>query len=425
MRVVCSPDPRPLDPEEGIAYSLFSSPGQPGVGRIATAMPLALRRCGFHPPVNAWDFLAISLSAAAADQACLRSDSPDGWTREIDLRVAVNDPGLWNRLSPDIEAALRFLTGDVWRLSLEAGGAPRPKPTSRSKRPPAGDSVCLLSGGVDSLVGAIDVVADGARPILVSQVAQGDADRQRRFAREVGDQLGHLQLTHAIRPPGIAERSQRARSIVFLAYGVLAASSLACRGESTAVDLVVPENGFISLNIPLTPLRLGTLSTRTTHPHFLGQIQAILDAAGLEVRLSNPYQFHTKGEMLHGCRDQALLASLVQDSTSCGRFARYGYTHCGRCVPCLARRAAFHRWGASDLTHYKFADLSINDSEHRHFDDVRSVSFAWSRVAQGGVGHWAGSALSHVLLGDTEAYAGVAGRGIEELHDFLSSAGAL
>ena len=68
------------------------------------------------------------------------------------------------------------------------------------------------------------------------------------------------------------------------------------RGD--VVELLIPENGFISLNIPLTPLRLGSLSTRTTHPLFIQQMQDILDALDFRVRLSNPYQFKTKGEML-------------------------------------------------------------------------------------------------------------------------------
>ena len=68
------------------------------------------------------------------------------------------------------------------------------------------------------------------------------------------------------------------------------------------VELLIPENGFISLNIPLTPLRVGTFSTRTTHPLFISQMQDILDALGINVRLSNPYQFKTKGEMLHECQ---------------------------------------------------------------------------------------------------------------------------
>ena len=424
MRVLCLGDPAPIHPAEGIAFSLFRQPQHDGVGRIAVEMPTYLRRSGVYPSSQAWDFLAIALSVVAADHGCPRNTSPDGWTRDIQLDVAVTDADYWITQTCALEAALRFLTGDVWRLAFVPGGARPPRPIRYTRRRLSGDCVCLLSGGVDSLVGAIDAVASGRRPVLVSQVSQGDTDRQKQFARTVGEDLSHLQLSHAIKTPDVAERSQRARSIVFLAYGVLAASVLPQHRRGEAVELLVPENGFISLNVPLTPLRLGSLSTRTTHPFFIQQIQEVLDASGFHVRLTNPYQFKTKGAMLVECADQRLLQRLVFQSTSCSRYARFNYKHCGRCAPCLVRRAAFLQWGMGDETTYQFEDLSIPDSEHRDFDDVRSAVFATLRVAQSGVDAWAGDALNYMQLGNTVPYAELAERGIAELRAFLDEVGA-
>jgi hypothetical protein len=45
-------------------------------------------------------------------------------------------------------------------------------------------------------------------------------------------------------------------------------------------------------------MRLGSLSTRTSHPAVLQMLQQILDAGNFRVRLVNPYQQKTKGEML-------------------------------------------------------------------------------------------------------------------------------
>ena len=71
-----------------------------------------------------------------------------------------------------------------------------------------------------------------------------------------------------------------------------------------------------------------------------------------------------KGEMLRDCSDQPLLSSLAGESTSCGRFQRYGYRHCGRCVPCQVRRAAFLKWGTADSTDYVYSDLGRRDEDH-------------------------------------------------------------
>lgn len=423
MKVICRPNPPPLDPIDGVAFSLFERPSQQGVGRIAAAMPRSLRREGIYPSQRVWDFLVIALSVAAADQGCLRKTSPDGWTREIQLEVSVIDHEFWGARTPLFNDVLRFLTGDIWQLTFVPGGVQPPTQLRFTDRRLRGDCVCLLSGGVDSLIGAIDEVASGKCPVLVSQKSRGDASLQRLFAKTIGEDLSHLQLSHAIRPPGEAERSQRARSLVFVAYGVLAASVLPKYAQRDNVDLFVPENGFISLNIPLTPLRVGSLSTRTTHPFFIEQLQQILFDVGINVRLVNPYQFNTKGEMLADCSDQSRLLELVFDSTSCSRFSRFNYEHCGRCVPCLVRRSAFLRWGHKDETIYRFDDLSIPDTQHLGFDDVRSIAFATHQVSRLGIEAWAGDALNRVQLGDFAPYVTLAERGVAELRAFLHKAG--
>lgn len=424
MKVVCKRQPLPFEPGSGVSFSLFETPRHKRVGRIGATMRESIRRAGVRPNARAWDLLTVALSVAAADQACPRKKSPDGWTRDIQLEVALVDPGFWVARKASLESALGFLTGDFWRLSFADGGVRPLLHSRRRRRPLAGDSVCLLSGGVDSLVGGIDSVFANRRPVFVSQVARGDKERQRRFAAALSPSLAHLQLGHGIWVPGVAEKSQRARSIVFLAYGVLAASSLARHREGEVVDLLVPENGFISLNVPLTSLRLGSLSTRTTHPLFMRRIQELFDSCDLRVRLRNPYRLQTKGEMLSGCADQKLLETLVFDGTSCGRFARYKYAHCGRCVPCLVRRAAFLHWGKGDKTTYRFLDLSLPDKAHRGFDDVRSAAYAGLQVERLGVEAWAGSAVSSVWLPETEPYIALLERGVGELSTFLKSVGA-
>ena len=189
MRVICARDPSPLPTTEGVAFSLFQQNQQDGVGRIASKMPRHLLRLGVQPSKRAWDFLAISLSVAAADHGCLRNTSPDGWTRDIQLEVAITDPAFWTTHKLSLEAALKFLTGDIWRLKFVSGGVLPPRLRRSTHRRLSGDSVCLLSGGVDSLVGAIDAAATGRRPVLVSQISKGDAKRQQEFARMIGKDL--------------------------------------------------------------------------------------------------------------------------------------------------------------------------------------------------------------------------------------------
>lgn len=352
MKILCtSVDSLPanLQPNEQ-AFSFFKSAGREGVGNIANKWKRLLKRNGFAPDAATWDFVQFCLAVCAADLACPRATSADGWTRVIELTVGLHEPMRWVGFEEHIAKMLKLLTGDYWTLHFVAGG----------EAPPAGkvtvmphDCVCLLSGGLDSLVGGIDLVDRDRRPVFVSQLAHDDSPRQVSFATKLGGPNAHWQWSHGINFSGQREPSTRARSLAFYAFAVLAASRLA--GER--VQIFVPENGFICINPPLVPGRVSSLSTKTTHPQFIAMMQELLNGLGVGVALELPYRFKTKGQMLQECRNQPLLQELASETTSCGRFRTYNRTHCGRCVPCIIRKGAFYAWG-SDRDGTKYPRLS-------------------------------------------------------------------
>ncbi|MFF1831168.1 Qat anti-phage system QueC-like protein QatC [Paenarthrobacter sp. NPDC058040] len=373
-----------------------------------------VRRQQLLPDPAAWDLLAIALSVVVADGQSKRSDSPDGWTREFELDISLYDSDRWSPVSSAVEAALRFLTTDLWTMSFRPGGVfPR---APKKPRYPAAEAVVLLSGGLDSLVGAIDLSAQGRTLFAVSQTVRGDAEKQERFAKRIDGVLDHLQVNHnASTPRGEKETSQRSRSLIFLAFAVLAATATQRYRDGETVTVYLCENGFIAINPPLTSARIGSLSTRTAHPEFLGKIQQVLDAVGLRVRIENPYSEKTKGEMLQECLDQTLLLSEAHISTSCGRFQRFNYQHCGRCVPCQIRRAAFVAWGRNDTTPYVFDNLGRPDEDHSAFDDVRSVAIARLTVQEDGLDRWLGPVLSSPLIKNRPELRKMLQRGLDEL----------
>src|SRR5215207_38813 len=418
MRLVCAPDGYALPKNGALSVILYGQPGTIEEGRSARgsagqAAKNDFLRAGLEAAPRAWDFLSIALSLVTADLAGRRSESADGWTREFDLTVAVADPAFWSTQAAGLETALKFLSTDRWRLTFVSGGL-QPAPPRESVRPKE-DCVVLLSGGLDSLIGAIDLARAGRKPFAVSNIVRGDGDNQSAFAAAIGGGLRHLALNHNATPPWTKEASQRARSLIFIAFGVLAATSLAAYHDGGEVPLYACENGFIAINPPLTGARLGSLSTRTAHPEFLNRTQDVLAAAGLRVRIVNPYEHETKGEMLKVCADQLLLKAHAVQSVSCGRYRVYNYKHCGRCVPCQVRRAAFLAWGEPDTTFYKFAPLGKNDPDHANFDDVRSVAMAIAEVKTDGLDAWLGSALAYPKMGDPAPLRDLVERGLEEL----------
>jgi hypothetical protein len=206
------------------------------------------------------------------------------------------------------------------------------------------------------------------------------------------------------------EGSTRGRSLIFFAYGAVAASAHGLN------EVIVPENGLIAINPPFTVRRMGSLSTRTTHPFFLSQLEEMMAHVGVNVRLTNIFEGQTKGEMMAAC-GHPNIASLAATSYSCGKGKRIN-AQCGRCVPCLIRQAAFHRSGIPDGTHYR-ADLRKSAKN----DDVMAARIATARARQSTpeqFGRWA--TKSGPLPADEARKAAITGavtRGLVEMADFL------
>jgi len=435
-KFVCCPQgliPKEID-EEISYFSLYSSlkPRRKGVGHIALNLKTEIRRAGFAPSVQAWDFTSIALSIAAVDMSYPRKKSADGWTRQIELDICLKEPLMWVPQRGRLESTLCFLTGDFWKLNFYSGGDAPPVPTQRQLKSYDADCVSLLSGGVDSLVGAIDLTASGRQPLFVSKVVTGDKDIQRDIAVKLGATDRHIQWSYARRPPYEAEGSTRGRSIIFFAFAALAASAI--EKSTGPVSIYVPENGFISQNVALTPGRLGALSTKTTHPVYLKGLQHVWDRVGINATLGFPYdyQFRTKGELLAGCKNKNLLLELIPESTSCGRYGTYKKTHCGRCVPCLVRRAAFLKAEMLDVTtistayqrQYVFPDLSKALLKKSSMD-IRAIASAYLRYKDKGINRFVGGALSFSSPEERVKYEGVVARGLDELGQLLKNHGVL
>ncbi len=141
------------------------------VPAIGSPLIDAIRRLGIAVSPAAMDFLSISLGVIAADTFVPRRFAADGWTRVIRLRIPLIEPKPWDAQKPKLEQALHFLSGDMWRLEFEGGGFVPPAPYGVSYHLAnlrGLDCVSLLSGGLDSAVGAIDLLHSGSSPLFVS-----------------------------------------------------------------------------------------------------------------------------------------------------------------------------------------------------------------------------------------------------------------
>jgi hypothetical protein len=384
-----------------------------GIGEVATQLQFVqatkrldhgigfalddLAKLNIYPTELGVDLLILAAHVHAADTRISRdTESQDNWTREIRLVAPVSDVGRWQKTTAVLSRMLNFLTGDLWAVEFRSRAAGfettvKPRPLQFTK-PPFND-LALFSGGLDSLIGAIDSLEPGRNPLFISHAGEGAVSAAqdslfRKLQSHYKDRpFDRLRIWMSF-PEGLvkdvpSDKTTRARSFLFFATGVFAGTGL---GEG--LTLRVPENGLIALNVPLDPLRLGALSTRTTHPFYMARWNELLGILGISIPIENPYWDKTKGEMVASCANRTLLKRIIPDTLSCAsptkaRWKGRSTEHCGYCLPCIIRRAAIRSgFGKNDPTTYTLADLTekMLDTTQAEGRQVRSFQFAIERL---------------------------------------------
>lgn len=338
------------------------------------------------PSVVAQDLFRIAGAVFCADKVLLRKETEDFWTRDITMCVPVSNVPLWDGVADLLDKALTFLSGDRWQLEFVENTA---VDLTAEAIPDNHEAVALFSGGLDSLAGAIDLLESGRRVVLVGHNGSSlTASRRDELFRALRVRYGpdvvslrKLVLRPAARRPaqhrslprGEGEITTRSRSFLFIAAGIAVADALALDAP-----LVVPENGFIGVNVPLSGARAGSLSTRTTHPLFIHWIQQLLERLGLNHSIENPYRLLTKGEALAETREANLLTKLAARTLSCShpeaaRLRMRPQGNCGYCYPCLIRRASLHRIGLDRTADYSWDALTDVDLLGRESESGASL----------------------------------------------------
>ncbi|MCZ2836775.1 hypothetical protein [Modestobacter sp. VKM Ac-2985] len=307
---------------------------------------------------EAVDLLRIAVAAYVTDRLAPR---PTHFSRDLHLTVHLRRPDLWlsdpGRTVMDI---LAWLTGDTWELTPVQSV----DPPGQVQVPVERRDVMLLSGGLDSFSGAVDHAASAAHRL---HVGHRDASTAVRHAQNLAEawfchrvpmfSWTRLQITQTAAK---REPSTRTRSLLFMALAIAAASGTSAR------EVIVPENGFTSINLPLQASRGGALSTKSTHPWTFYQVQRLTNELSLNIAIHNPYAMLTKGELVRKAADSDLpgIQEGAARTLSCskldgGRLTGGNATHnCGLCIACIVRRGAFIAAGVADDTPYLINEVT-------------------------------------------------------------------
>jgi hypothetical protein len=398
--------------------------------RIGHPLIEKIKRLGVQIDQVEMDFLTIALAITAADTFVHRDQSADGWTRLMHLQIPVWSADPWKSVQAKLEKTLHFLSGDIWKLDFVNGGFVSPEPYQRKDRFETMklkgiDCISLLSGGLDSAIGAIDILHEGKKPLFISHAYRGDKKHQGLILNELVGSFSVFAVNADPHQPEqlSAEISMRTRSLNFIAFSLIGASAVRQVNQLGDVSILIPENGLISINAPLTPRRIGSLSTRTTHPYYIGSLQSIFDDLSIKVELSNPYQFLTKGEMVSQCKNPNTLKTIIDLTVSCSHWKRKNI-QCGCCLPCLIRRAAIAKGSQNDTNHYLNNDLKTVIHSEGVNDDLFAVLNAIKQLKKKNIKTWIldSGPLPNDYLNE---YQDTFVRGITEVGEYLSGKGIM
>ncbi len=350
-----------------------------------------LGKQNIYPSETGFDAVVFGLLVYMADmKISRRSQAQDSWSREIILTIPVFDKK-WNSYKETFERMLKFLTGDLWTIEFSKREQPLALKDRFDSRTDKYKVASLFSGGIDSLIASINYMERKQPTLLVSHAGESrvrhwQTDLLSVLDKYYGD-VPHGNVYYWTNLDGIefpeadSDMNQRSRSFLFIAIALFAMS-----GTKECTQLLMPENGFIALNVPLEYLRLGSHSTRTTHPFYLKLWNEVASSI-FGFSISNPYWNKTKGEMAAECLNKEILKIAMGQSYSCSSVNSVSIqsgksNHCGHCLPCIIRRAALHK-AFRDFDPSVYMDSNVimllNNREAKG-EQIRSFQYAIERL---------------------------------------------
>lgn len=285
-----------------------------------------------------------ALLVAAAVEFCdrTRRRPSNGWGRELNLRIPVHEPELWNSkpVSDALHDALQFLTGDRWSITFRA----RKKNEASSQQGFIDlglqvSAVIPYSDGLDSRAVAGLMGKKLGNSLVRVRLGTAGADRKtRRRIREPFTAVPYSVKSPAHTP----EPSARTRGFKFTLLSGLAAYL------AKTDTVILPESGQGSIGPTIVPVGQAYVDYRN-HPLFTVRMEKFLHCLlDCRVRYVFPQLWSTKGETLRSYMEECNVdPSQLADTKSCWQGSRQVSVvnkarQCGICAACMLRRMSLY-----------------------------------------------------------------------------------
>ena len=298
---------------------------------------------------RAQDLIRIASCCYGADQMVSRGGNDihrEHWRRVFCLAIPVIDRVFWSDPAT-IDAlveCLGFGTEDTWWFHFterDFGIAQMRLALNDDPWFGTPDTVMLYSGGTDSLCALVEAVAEhGLRPLVVSHRPAGHIDHwQKELLAEVrsrfpGWGFPHMSFWIHKKQTRASAVSQRTRGFLFAALGAAVA------GQIGVGRVLLPDNGYVSINPPISGQLVGSLASRGTHPAFIRLFNILVGRVfPREVLVGNPLEDRTRAEAMRVLARTGV-PHLLGLTHTCGKHQQRtnAQPHCGGCSQCVDRR---------------------------------------------------------------------------------------
>lgn len=371
---------RSLSLREGLHFRMYPTGKSQGFGEELTKRQI--------------DLLRISMAIHVAD-GWVRRDRATNRYRQPVIDVEVLDEAFWSRPATLelLKMGVDFLSGgEDWSFCfIRSQNTRHERHLNLFCGRDTSALVSLYSGGLDSAAGlALRLAMMPGRMMIPVTIRH-----QLQKARLVRDHFTILRkcgLTnrHDLKPfqvgafvrnarirrefgASLRESTHRCRPMLFMAVAGLVADIF------NSAEVEVFESGVGSINLPLVSGPADYRTTRSTHPHFLRLISALVSYVNdSSVRYVLPFADHTKAEMVRRVKELGL-GELARRSVSCilHPLRRQGWQQCGYCPACVYRRQAMITAGIEEGPDAYEVDL-FSPPEPIH--NIRVKHLLWIRA---------------------------------------------
>ncbi len=234
---------------------------------------------------------------------------------------------------PIFEELASYMTGELWRVELKETQISKKIFFENEKLSWEIDSVCLFSGGLDSLAGVCEESRLKLKTLLINYQTNG---HEMKVAKSTFD--GYLVKNFKLiqfkkaKYTKYNHHTQRTRSLIFIGCAFVYSRFLNVK------DIKIYENGIMSFNPNVANIRK---TSKTTHPKTIYLLNRIMKI--FNIRVLNPFIYMTKGEVISRI-DEQLLPN-IKNTVTCSRNQRIKYHsdrgnkyQCGYCISCILRQ---------------------------------------------------------------------------------------